>query len=407
MRFSWLILLCFILPVTVWAQGQTISGKVVRNDSKSSIAGANVFLSNSSYGTATNSDGTFTLNNVRPGQYTLVVSHLGYSDYIETILVAKEAIRLNIELAPKSIILRGVTITTGADWKRNFALFKKEFIGTDQNAKFCEIMNPDVLDFTYYSTQKVLLASADKFIIVENRALGYRVKFLLDTFKVDGIRGIITAGGHRVFEELNGTAAEKKKWHAARDSSYYGSSMHFFRSLYTDRLFEEGFEMHRYIRYINPMRPPDDVIIRNFERYNKVGPNDSIRKYSELGNMSKYYHERFYPEQSFVSDVLGRTTQPGIFAFTFPDCMFILYTKKEEKGNYKDIYRPLNLPNYQFSLISLPGKERALFFDMNGIVVGGSPLYEGNWSRDRLSQLLPVDYQPNPLPVESVVFKKH
>jgi hypothetical protein len=61
----------------VWAQGQTISGKVVRNDSKSSVAGANVFLSNSSYGTATNTDGTFTLNNVRPGQYTLVISHLG------------------------------------------------------------------------------------------------------------------------------------------------------------------------------------------------------------------------------------------------------------------------------------------------------------------------------------------
>jgi hypothetical protein len=405
MRFYSLLWLLVLCPFFILAQ-TSIAGKVLREDTKNPVAGASVFLSDSSYGTVTRSDGSFELNNVRPGQYTFVISHLGYSDFVKTILVSDEPIKLNVNLAGKSIILRGVTITTGADWKRNFALFRKEFIGTDENAKYCEIINPEVLDFTYYSTQKVLLASADKFIIVENRALGYRVKFLLDTFKVDQLKGIITAGGQRVFEELSGSAAQKKKWHANRDSSYYGSSMHFFRSLYKDRLAEEDFEMHRYTRYLNPARPPEEVIIRKFEFYNKGGPIDSAKKYWEFSKMSKYYHEVFYPQQTLVGDVLVRTAQPGIFAFSFPDCMFILYKRKDEKNTYRDIYRPLNLPNYQFSLISVYNKDHVCFFDMNGIVVGGSPLYEGNWSGDRLSQLLPVDYQPNPLSAQSIMLRK-
>jgi hypothetical protein len=33
---------------------------------------------------------------------------------------------------------------------------------------------------------------------------------------------------------------------------------------------------------------------------------------------------------------------------------------------------------------------------MNGIVVANGPLYEGTWSKSRLSDLLPVDYVPDP-----------
>jgi len=407
MRFYWLILLCLLCSV-VRVQSQTITGRVVRNDNKSAVANANVFLSNSSYGTSTSFDGTFTLNNVKPGQYTFVVSHLGYADYIVTILVANEPIKLNIDLVPKSIVLRGVTITTKADWKRNFELFKKEFIGTDDNAKYCEIKNPEILDFTYYSTQKTLLASADKFLVVDNRALGYRVKFLIDSFKVDGINGIVYLQGQRLFEDLPGSKAEKKKWKINRDSSYYGSAMHFYRSLYQDRLFEEGFEMHRYVRYINQLRPPDGVIMRNLDRFRLINRPDSFNKWVDLERQSKYSHEVLYPEPSFVSQVLHKTDRPGIFAFTFPDCMYIIYKKKQENTFYKDIYHPLNMPNYQTTVLTFMNRENYALFDMNGIIVGGGPLYEGTWSKDRLSQLLPVDYQADPEggpPVKSIMLK--
>jgi hypothetical protein len=409
MRFFRLILLCLLCPVITWAQGQIVTGKVVRNDTKSPVAGANVFFNNSSYGTSTAADGTFKLNDVLPGQYTLVINHLGYADYTLTILVAKEPLKLTIDMAPKSIVLRQVTISTRADWKRNFEQFRKEFIGTDENAKLCEIINPSILDFTYYKTQKVLLASATQFLIVENRALGYRIKFLLDTFRSDGINNLLITGGQRVFEELPGTKVQQKQWRINRNLAYYGSPMHFYRSLYKDRLAEEGFEIHRYTRYLNPNRPSDEVILRNYERYKSMGRADSANKWAGVERMSKYYHEMFENEQWLVSEVLGRTPQPGIFAFTFPDCMCVQYIKKRDDTFYKDIYLPLNVPNYETSILTFMTKERVCFFDMNGILVGNAPLYEGTWSKARLSQQLPVDYQPTPedMPVQSVVLKKN
>jgi len=409
MRFSWLILLCLLFPAITWAQGQTISGRVIRDDTKNPVVGANVFLDNSSYGTSTGADGTFKINNVRPGQYTIVINHLGVADFRETILISNEPKTINVSLIPKSIMLRDVNITTRADWKKNFEMFKKEFIGSDENAKFCEITNPQILDFTYYSTQKVLIAEANTFLIVENKALGYRVKFLIDTFRMDGINGVITYGGKRVFEDLvTNNKTQKKQWRVNRDMSYYGSAMHFFRSLYQDRLSEEGFEMHRYTRYINPMRPPEDIVQRNLARFRVLGRADSFNKWVDIEKMSKYYHEMFYPEPSFVSQVLSKTSQPGIFAFTFPDCMCIQYTKKLDGTNYRDIFLPLNVANYETSILTFMTKDNVCFFDLNGIIVGGSPFYEGTWSKSRLSQLLPVDFQPTPedMPIQSVVLKK-
>ncbi|HEY0246455.1 MAG TPA: carboxypeptidase-like regulatory domain-containing protein, partial [Mucilaginibacter sp.] len=281
------------MPLFTWAQSGVITGKVVRMDNKSPVAGASVFLGNSSFGTATAPDGTFTLNGVRPGQYTLVVAVIGYQDHTQTILVGKDPIHVNIELETKSIMLREVQISDNAkaDWKRNYEQFKKEFIGNDENAKNCEVINPEVLNFTYYKTQKRLEAYADEFLIVENRSLGYRVKFLVRDFKSDHISGIISYSGQRLFEDLPGKEIQKKKWATNRDDAYYGSAMHFYRSLYKDRLNEDGFEMHRFTRMLNPERPDEAVIQRNIERFSSLGRRDSVNKWIYLENLSRYAHE--------------------------------------------------------------------------------------------------------------------
>ena len=108
-------------------------------------------------------------------------------------------------MLPKVTQLRGVVITSPADWKKNFELFKKEFIGTTENAKKCEIMNPHTINMLYSNRKLLLEAWSDDFLIVENRALGYRVKFLIDTFSTSGVTGITQWQGQAVFEELKGT----------------------------------------------------------------------------------------------------------------------------------------------------------------------------------------------------------
>ena len=404
MRFLWLIYLCLLCPMVTLAQRGSITGKVVRANSKSPISQASVFLSNSSFGTISKNDGTFALNNVRPGQYTLVITAIGYQDYTKVILLDSETINVDVELSAKSIELREVTISTSskADWQRNFEQFKTEFIGSDKNARDCEIINPDVLNFTYRKSKKILEAYADDFLIVENRALGYRVKFLVKDFKSDGISGIISYSGQRLFEELSAKESQKKKWRLKRDEAYYGSAMHFYRSLYKDKLDQEGFEIYKIHRELNPNRAPDEVIQKKIERfkaiYNQRGNInivvDSINYWTSMQSMPRYYNQTISSVKYFSNEVLAKTDKPGIFGLYFPECLYVIYNKKREETYFRDVYKPLTMPNYETTILSFLDQVRYSLFDMNGIIVSSGPLYEGTWSKSRLSTLLPVDYIP-------------
>ena len=123
MRFPWLILFCLFFPFAVLAQSGVISGVVISADSKKPLPRASVFLSNSAVGSATNEEGKYLLSGIRPGQYTMVVSILGYEEYSKTILVGSEPIKLDIELASKPLIHREVVISSSADWKKNYEAF--------------------------------------------------------------------------------------------------------------------------------------------------------------------------------------------------------------------------------------------------------------------------------------------
>lgn len=52
-----------------------VTGRVVRGEPPTGLAGANVFLSGTGYGGRTSPDGSFVMDRVRPGQYRLVVQH--------------------------------------------------------------------------------------------------------------------------------------------------------------------------------------------------------------------------------------------------------------------------------------------------------------------------------------------
>jgi hypothetical protein len=393
MRFPWLILFLIALPFCTLAQSGIISGNVTNAESKKPIPRASVFLSNSGVGSATGEDGHYTLSGIRPGQYTMVVSVLGYESYSKTVLVGNEPIHLNIELATKPLMLRDVVIQSEADWKKNYEAFRKEFIGTDDNAKYCTVMNPRILNITYNPTKQLLHADADEFLIVENKALGYRVKFLLNDFKIDKISGIISRDGQQVFEELPGSESQKKRWHQKREEAYYGSAMHFYRSLYTDKLKQDGFEMYRFTRLLNPERPSDDVIRRKFQIFKDRHMVDSANRYVQLENISKYYHENLMKPPLFTFEVLNQTGTPGLYALHFLNYLYIVYTRKTDDVYNRDLYRPLDLPNYAVTVVTPSGPY--IVFDKNGIVVENAPLYEGTWARNRLSDMLPVDYVPD------------
>jgi hypothetical protein len=81
-----------------------------------------------------------------------------------------------------------------------------------------------------------------------------------------------------------------------------------------------------------------------------------------------------------------------LFIISFTDCLYVIYTKRHEETDFKDIYRPLDMENFETSVLTL--SEPYAVFDMNGVVFNGAPLNEGTWSKAKLAELLPYDYSP-------------
>jgi len=394
MSINRLILLLLFLPFISQAQTTTISGKVTTSVSHTGIGKVSVFLSNSSFGTETADDGSFKLVGVKPGQYTLVATSIGFLETTQSVLVGSEPINLNIELKPKVTELRGVVISTAADWKRNLELFKKEFIGTTEDSKKCEIINPHTLNMIYHNKKLTLEAWSDDFLIVENKALGYRIKYLIDTFSFSGLSGMTDWRGHAVFEELKGTAEQKKDWNKRREDAYYGSERNFLRSLSNNTLTQDGFIMRKLTRELNPDRPDDEIIHQKMTEFRQKGKVDSFKYWLNKSNMSKYYHENLSKEPLQPFQAYQVTDRPGLYAlrFSFSGCLYVIYTKKHEETDFKDLYRPLDMENFETGVLTL--MDPYAIFDSNGVIFQGTVLTEGSWSKDRIGELLPYNYAP-------------
>ena len=241
-RRSYFLFLLLFLPFLASGQYE-IRGQVVAGDDQTPLPGANVFFANTTKGSSTNANGEFAFYNLPPGRLQLVVSFIGYETLILELKTPLDR-KLKIILKPSAKQLRGITVygkkQTYSDWLNSLKLFKENFIGQSRNAKLCELINPRIL--TFDNSKIGLTATADTSLVFMNRALGYRLKFLLESFSLTYLTHMIRYQGQFVFDPLTpANEAEQKLWATNRLHAYYGSEMHFMRALYKRKLIEEGF----------------------------------------------------------------------------------------------------------------------------------------------------------------------
>lgn len=106
-----LALFCFLLPEATHAQG-TVQGTVVEGTTGLPIPGANVVLEESGQGTATNLEGFYQITGVEEGQYTLVVSFVGFRQYRTQVRLDEgETLTEDIELVEDRLGLEEVVVT--------------------------------------------------------------------------------------------------------------------------------------------------------------------------------------------------------------------------------------------------------------------------------------------------------
>ena len=221
-----------------------ITGTVVDDSTGAPLHLANVFLSNTMLGAATDEDGYFTIVNIPPGMYELVISMVGYELLVIPIdMTVTTSASYEIRLKSKPIPAPKVEVTAPypRKWKKNLKRFMKCFFGKNPDIGECTLLNPEVLDFTFDEEYDILFASATEPIRIENRMLGYQVHCFLYDFAAKQDVFLKCLHRSRFIGMSPENDKEAKKWKKNRLRAYLGSFRHFLSSLYEGRQREEGF----------------------------------------------------------------------------------------------------------------------------------------------------------------------
>lgn len=226
--------------------GGIIIGRVSDAGTGEPLTSANLYLSFTTIGGSTDASGRVILTRLPPGSYDVVVSLVGFEMHGQRITVTpRDTVVLDVRLTPKLIETGPVDITATPDaaWIRSLEHFTRVCIGTSDFAGKCTILNPETIEFT--TMGDTLIAMDAHPLIIENRALGYRVHVVLAEFTWNLARDAGQFLIYPYFEELtdSGTGV-REQWAENREKAFNGSIRHFFRSLIRAETHAEAFTMY-------------------------------------------------------------------------------------------------------------------------------------------------------------------
>ena len=351
-----ILLLALLCSVFITLAQTVISGKVIDADTKEPLSRASVFAQNTTRGTTTDSSGLFHLS-LEKGGYELVISYTGYTS--KTIKIqGKENLELAIEMQKADNSLDLVIIRSSNEvpdgWEKYGKFFLQHFIGSTPFSDSCILQNPQVLKFLYFKKSDRLKVLASEPLIIENKALGYNLRYELDSFVQFFKTDINFYKGRCLYTPMEGTPDQLQYWTKNRKDTYYGSRLHFLRAYYDSTLRQDGFTV--------------DLLSSN-----------SNVKFDRLQNP---YDTSYY----FFND---STSNAELW---FPTKVSITYNKKAPEKEYLQLMQlPADVP-VQISYIDLLDgiliRPNGYFFDQKSWV------NQGYWSWKNLADQLPYDYEP-------------
>lgn len=246
-------------------------------------------------GTASQQDGSFKIEKIPTGKYDLVVSMIGYGRFVKAVEITGNSIdNFIIPLNPVVTALDSMTVSARREKRTQGAYIKFErlFLGQTSNAYSCKIQNKN--DVYAFETDQKLTAYATKPIIVLNNALGYKVHYDLKEFQVDFAQDRFYMLGQVRFEELTpANEKQEKRWKKERDRAYYGSHVHFLRSLLAGKLKENFFVIRR----------PDGLALKESDLI-----NEGVIRFNGLINVD---YSKENPEGEIRRVGFGRQAPPA------------------------------------------------------------------------------------------------
>jgi len=255
------ILILIFTLITSLTFGQVIRGRVFDRETHEPIDYASVYMNGTFLGTTTDQNGAFELDVTEYPGRTLQISAIGYSTASLSTLSGSESHQVLLVKAVYEISEVSIESQSLAkERKRCMQVFKKEFLGSSNNAKECFILNEDIIKFNYHSNQDTLRATALEPLLILNKSLGYQIIYYLDKFEYDRGHKTTTFIGNISFNrDLASNQENRKEFEQKRKKTYIGSSKHFFSSLWANHHREEGFYVNRV--GIADALPPEEFVM--------------------------------------------------------------------------------------------------------------------------------------------------
>jgi len=414
-----LAFLCCAACLTGTAQMKNmIRGRVVQGETGAAIPGASVFITNTSKGTVSDSSGSFELNNVPEGAYDLIVSSIGYEKAVYSYKAAQLPLWLEIRLLPRTEELETVVVEPDEKdgWTRWGKFFTDNFLGTNENGNDCRIRNDSMLRFRYSKKTGILKVLANEPLVIENKALGYRLTYDLENFRYDFHQHSLVYYGYSLFSELDGKSPSGRQV-KSREKAWKGSIMHFMRSLYHDSLAAEGFQVKRMVRRPNEEKQRVKEKYRRLLRINDT--NLSVRApgqrsginilrggsatESPRGIDSSAYYSRImrqpdlideFGETLLTADSLLTTTGRATKSLFFPNYLYIVYRNEKEDPDYLDYLHEGRAPYFQRSNAFLPDSLPVTIEPTGNYYPPQAFMTLLYWAWDeKIGNMLPLDYK--------------
>jgi hypothetical protein len=367
MRSPIFFTIVFLLCIHSRAQTvHAISGSVA-DDKNVPLRGATIYLTGRMNSTTSDVNGNFSLNNLSGGNYSIVITMIGYKPFVKDITIYDQDIHLTLKLEQQATYLEAVTVRPDKSRLKNLEVFKRAFLGESENAAQCKILNSEILTFSYDKMAGRLTASTDDILIIRNQALGYQIKYVLLNFNYDESRNAVRYEGYPSFEELRGTAGEEAQWKINRRKAFLGSVHQFIHSVYDENCRANGFIVYK---------------IKN-------------RAPFDLSNTNKNWIKIDYSQVSF--DSLLTVKDEHFKTLNFSDALYVIYTKGKEQVAYQDknyslrgVYTDRWMPDGQVSIVNLQGP---VSIDENGLFRPVANLYfEGYMGWEKIADLVPYEY---------------
>lgn len=99
-RFSFLLGLILLLVSAASAQTGNLVGKILEEGTNEPLTGVNIFIRGTSFGAASDFDGNYRIPNIRPGEYSIEFTYVGFERVLHTAIriTAGQTTTLNITL---------------------------------------------------------------------------------------------------------------------------------------------------------------------------------------------------------------------------------------------------------------------------------------------------------------------